>query len=287
MKFAFLLLCIAFHGWANWSVSTYNIRNFDKDPTSGNTDINTLVKIIKEIKSDVMAFEEVVNKEAFDSLVKKALPGYNYEISSCGGFGKQHLAVVYNPKIFSFVKRDEDLSFSGSVNRCGSLRPLFLVTLKNLNSGKNFIFGVVHLKAGGTINAMEQRWVQYEKLKSYATPVRNEALILLGDFNTTGYNIKDQDYFKFESFLSDVEMRSLSEELNCTSYWRGTENVPEYSPSILDHIVIQNDNLLGLVESVEVGGHCSALNCRPATPTELGPSYQSVSDHCPVKVTFK
>lgn len=287
MKFAFLLLCFAFQGWASWSVSTYNIRNFDKDPRSGRTDVEALTKIIKEMKSDVMAFEEIVNKEAFDRLIQKALPGYLYQISSCGGSGKQLLAVVYNPKTFEFIKKDEDLNFSGGQNKCGSLRPLFLVNLKHLTSGHHFIFGVVHLKAGGSPGAMAQRWGQYEKLKLYASPLRQQSLVLLGDFNTTGYNIKDQDYFKFESFLSDARMRSLSENVNCTNYWRGTENIPEYSPSILDHIVVQDDNLLGTVESVKLGAHCSALDCRPATPVELGISYQLVSDHCPLKVTFK
>src|SRR5690606_32074960 len=125
MKFALLLLLTGIHGWvqtaeAKWSVTTYNIRNFDRDHAAGRTNVAELSSIIKEFQSDVIAFEEVVNKEAFHSLIKKSLPGYQSVISDCGGFGKQHLAIVYNPKVFEYSHQVEDLSFSGNSNRCGS-----------------------------------------------------------------------------------------------------------------------------------------------------------------------
>lgn len=286
MKFAFLFLLLSFPGWAKWSVSTYNIRNFDNDPGAGATNLVELGKIIKEMQSDVMAFEEVINLKAFDTLIKKNLPGYVYKISDCGGFGKQHLAVVYNPKTFDFVKQEEDLTFSGSGNSCGSLRPLLLVTLKNKASKTDFTFGAAHLKAGGNDRAMAQRWQQYAKLEVIAEAYDKKNLILLGDLNTTGYNIKDKDFVKFEEFMNDSKMRTMTETIGCTNYWTGTQGGEEHQSSILDHIVIHDKNVSS-VESVKVGAHCARTDCRPSTPEELGLSYQSVSDHCPVQVTFK
>ncbi len=286
MKFAFLLLLLSFPGWAKWSVSTYNIRNFDNDPSAGSTNLNELGKIIKEMQSDVMAFEEVINLKAFDTLVKKNLSGYAYEVSDCGGFGKQHLAIVYNPKSFEFVSQEEDLTFSGSSNACGSLRPLFLVTLKNKANKALYTFAAAHLKAGGNDRAMAQRWQQYAKLELVAKSYDKKNLILLGDLNTTGYNIKDKDFVKFEELLNDSNMRTMTETIGCTNYWTGTLGGEEHQSSILDHIVIHDKNVSS-VESVKVGAHCARTDCRPSLPSELGLSYQSVSDHCPVQVTFK
>ena len=286
MKFAFLLLLLSFPGWAKWSVSTYNIRNFDNDPGAGPTNLVELAKIIKDVQSDVMVFEEVNNAKAFDGVVKKNLPGYEYELSECGGFGKQHLAVVYNPKTFEYIEQEEDLTFSGSGNSCGSLRPLFLVTLKNKATKVIYTFAAAHLKAGGNDRAMAQRWQQYAKLEVLAQAYDKKNLILLGDLNTTGYNIKDKDFVKFEEFMNSSKMRTMTETIGCTNYWTGTQGGEEHQSSILDHIVIHDKNVSS-VESVKVGAHCARTECRPSRPEELGLSYQSVSDHCPVQVTFK
>lgn len=287
MKFSVLImLLISLPGWAKWSVSTYNIRNFDKDPDAGAVNLTELGKIIKDVKSDVMAFEEVVNTVAFDNLIKKNLPGYVYEMSKCGGFGKQNLAVVYNPKIFQLEGRTEDMSFSGKPQGCGSLRPVLLVTLKHLATSKSYTFGAVHLKAGGNESAFKKRWAQYVKLQALSKTYSKSNLILLGDFNTTGYNIKDEDYTRFDSFISASGLRTMSEQIGCSNYWTGTLGGEEFQSSILDHIVLQDKNVAS-VESVRVGAHCARTECRPATPTDLGLSFESVSDHCPVQVSFK
>lgn len=292
MKFSILLIVLSIHGWvqtaeARFSVTTYNIRNFDRDHEAGQTNIPELGKIIREMKSDVMGFEEVVNQSAFDSLIKSNLTGYQYVVSDCGGFGNQHLAVAYNPKVFEYMHHVEDLSFSGnSSSKCGSLRPLFLVTLRNKSENRIYTFGAVHLKAGGNDRAYSQRWKQYAKLQRISQDYKNQNLILLGDFNTTGFNLKNEDYEKFESVISQSGLRTLSEEQGCTNYWHGTEGGPEFQPSILDHIVVQ-DQMVRSVESVRVGSHCAKLDCRPATPQDLGVTFENVSDHCPVQVTFR
>ena len=289
MKFSLLLLLLlSTTTWAKWTVTTYNIRNFDNDMREGRTDLVELAKILKSSQGDVMAFEEIVNTKAFENLIKNNLPGYAYKISTCGGGGKQQLAIAYNPKLFQYVNSTEDRTFTGKFDgSCGSLRPLLLVDLLHKESKQTYTFGAVHLKAGGDNRAMTQRWKQYLLMQELAEDYAGKNLILLGDFNTTGYNIKDQDYTKFEDFLGTSGLRTVSENLGCTSYWHGgLIGGNDYQPSILDHVVIQDKNM-GSVTDVKLGAHCARVECRPATPAELGVSYESVSDHCPIQVTFK
>jgi len=280
------LLLIGSQAWADWSVSSYNIRNFDHDRIAGPTNIQELSKTIKEFKSDVMTFIEVVNAEAFEKVIKKNLPDYQIALSKCGGGGKQRLAIVYNTKLFNFIGQIEDLRFSGSAQACGSLRPVLIVTLQNKLSKEKFMFAAVHLKAGGIERAMQQRWTQYELLTKLSKQYKSEKLILMGDFNTTGYNIKDQDFTQFEKFLTNSDLRTTSENLGCTSYWVGTLGNGRHQSSILDHIVL-NDDLHANIKNIKLGSHCAKLECKDATPEELGASYQTVSDHCPIQITFK
>lgn len=286
MKFLWILvLLFSSSSFAKWSLSTYNIRNFDRDYEAGQTNIAELRKIVLSVKSEVMAFEEVVNLSAFQKVIKETLPGYAIAQSSCGGRGEQHLALAYDAKAFDFVSQEEDMSFSGNDSGCGSLRPVLLVTLKEKKTRKNFTFGLIHLKAGGDSRAFRVRWEQYRKLTKLTQKVKSSELILLGDFNTTGYNIRNEDFHKFEDFLSETDFRTVAENIQCSNYWPGDER-PEYEPSILDHVVMGAE-LFRAVEKVKVGAHCAALNCQRSLPRDLGISFASVSDHCPVQVDFK
>ena len=287
MKILLLLsLLIGSQAWAGWSVSSYNIRNFDHDPEAGQTNLDELGKTLKEFKSDVMTFVEVVNQEAFKKVVKTHLPGHVAAISSCGGFGKQKLAIVYNPKMFTFVSQAEDMTFSGTSGNCGSLRPAFIVTLQHKVDRKTYVFAAIHLKAGGAESAMRQRWTQYEMLGKLAKQYKSQNFIMMGDFNTTGFNLKTEDFDRFEKVLTASSMQTMSENLTCTSYWTGVLGNGQHQSSVLDHIVLENDMVSG-VDEVYLGSHCAKLDCKEATPEELGVSYQTVSDHCPIQVTFK
>ncbi len=289
MKFTLLiLLLISSPSWAKWSVTTYNIRNFDQDPGAGKTDYKELQRIITSVKSDVMAFEEVVNADAFATLMKNSLPTYRYNLSTCGGRGKQKIAIAYNPSVFEFISQKEDFTFSGSgfESACGSLRPVFLVTLRMKKTRENYVFGGIHLKAGGDARSMQTRWGQYRKLENLVQEIGNARLILLGDFNTTGYNIRNDDYTRFNGFLDNSGMWTATEEIACTNYWTGGDQDPNMAPSILDHIVMSNA-LAAQVVSSKVGAHCQKTSCEIVPESALGLSYKKVSDHCPVQVSFK
>lgn len=287
MKIFFVLsLIFSTQVWAGWTVATYNIRNFDRDHGAGGTNLEQLGRNIREYKSDVMTFIEVVNVQAFETLIKRNLPGYKVAISSCGGFGKQKLAVAFNPNVFRYITHAEDLSFTGSNGSCGSLRPGLLVNLVHTSTNRSYIFGAFHLKAGGSEDAMRRRWAQYQLLANLARVYAGKNFIITGDLNTTGYNIKDADYDKFQTFLSVSRLLTTSQNLGCTSYWSGTLGNGLHQSSILDHIVVEN-RIGREVTNVSVGAHCAKLDCRDAYPHDLGIDYQNVSDHCPIQVSFK
>lgn len=289
MKFSLLLVFLFSSSvWAKWSVTTYNLRNFDRDGRQGRTDLVELARIIESSKSDVMAFQEIISTNNFKKLIANNLPNYAYHITTCGGAAKQQLALAFNKDVFEFVRRIEDRTFSGGegTNGCGPLRPVLVIDLRHKESGAIYTFGVVHLKAGGGKRDFERRWRQYSGLSHLSDRYTNKNLILLGDFNSTGYSLRNEDYLRFEDFLDRANMRTISETLGCTSYWKGTHGGEELSSSTLDHVLIQNKNFHA-VTGVKLGAHCARLSCRPATRLELGPSFNDVSDHCPIQVTFK
>lgn len=281
-----LCFILSFNAFAEWSAVSYNIRNFDKDYIAGQTDTALLGQEIKKLEADVYAFVEIVNKNAFSKLIKDYLPGFSSLTTSCGGGGKQNLGLVYNPKIFDFVSQVEDTTFSmGGGRACGSLRPVFIVTLQHKATKEFQSFIIGHLKAGGNDRAYSQRWQQYGMLKELISKYENKNYILMGDLNTTGFNINNEDGQKFHDFLLDTSSYSISEDLECTSYWDGADTDPAMISSILDHIIVSKSRKAS-IKSFSVGTHCAKLNCKAALPEDLGATFENVSDHCPLKVTF-
>lgn len=280
-----ILLSLSVNAFADWSAVTYNIRNFEKK--IGMTDTKLLGSQLKELNSDVFAFVEVANKVAFKDLMKNNLPQHQHLVSSCGGAGNQYLAVAYNPNTFKFISYAEDMKFtmSGSSMACGSLRPAFIVALEHKETKKIYNFIVGHLKAGGDSKAFKQRWQQYLLLKDVLSVYQDKNYVLMGDLNTTGFNIKDEDGQKFMDLLSDSSSYSVSETLECTSYWDGADQDPALVSSILDHIIVSNSQKSS-IKKIELGSHCAKMDCKAGLPSELGDTYAKVSDHCPIKVTF-
>jgi endonuclease/exonuclease/phosphatase family metal-dependent hydrolase len=133
---------------------------------------------------------------------------------------------------------------------------------------------------------MQQRWPQYDLIGKLVQKFKSTPLVLLGDFNTTGYNIKNEDFTKFDDLLTESSLYTVAEKLACTSYWAGTLGNGQHQSSILDHIIVKHDQVANMTD-IELGSHCAKLACKDATPEELGLSYQVVSDHCPIRVSFK
>jgi endonuclease/exonuclease/phosphatase family metal-dependent hydrolase len=278
---------------AGLKVGTYNIRTFDSSP--GMTNKPELVKILKKLKFDILAVEEIINDKSFKSLIKKSFKDHKVIMSRCGGAGRQKIGFVYNTKKLRLISHKEDGTISGSSTRdeegCASLRPAFIGNFREISTNKYFSIVGVHLKAGGSPRSYERRARQYKILEKLIaelkTKRRNNQVIVLGDFNTTGYVHRDEDFQGFSEMVSKVRFTSTAEKLDCTSYWTGmdrTDNIEE--SSILDHIIYPKKFLGYKRTFTKVGTHCAKVKCAFTSEEELGSSYKQVSDHCPVMTTF-
>src|SRR5690606_13077898 len=111
-----------------FTVGAYNIRNFDYDERYHiRTNKVELQSIISKLNVDVLAVEEINNTAEFEKFVTTNLPGYDTELTRCGGAHGQRLGFVFNKKTVELLSFNEDLSVSnpGGHGTCDSgSRPL-------------------------------------------------------------------------------------------------------------------------------------------------------------------
>jgi endonuclease/exonuclease/phosphatase family metal-dependent hydrolase len=285
---------MSFGAHAALQVTSYNIRNYDKKGEG--TDKVELIKILKSLNSDLIAVEEIYNNVSFEKLVQKFLPNHALVLSRCGGGGKQNVGFLYRKdklKLNKLVEESKISDPSGTVTSygCASLRPALLGFFTQIKSNKNFVAVAVHLKAGsGSKNYSKRAW-QYRFLGKMVRELRlagHKDVLVMGDFNTTGFDDKDADYKNFYKMLNQSGTETASTNIECTSYWRGkkpSDDIEE--PSVLDHVV-HNSNFLNmkLIDSY-VGAHCKLAACQETYNSTLGNSYSNISDHCPVTAKFE
>lgn len=293
-KLILLLLSICLNANASFQVSAFNIRNYDKN--GENTDKKELVKIIESLDSDLISIEEIYNNTSFEKLVKSSLPNYALSLSRCGGGGKQNIGFLYRKDRLELLNTAEDTRLAdpyGTVSTygCGSLRPGYLGFFMDKETEKKFVAMTVHLKAGSGSQNYAKRAIQYNLLTKITRELRlagHNDILIMGDFNTTGFDAKDDDYKNFSSMLTKSGTDTASKNLKCTSYWSGENHNDDIEePSTLDHIVYSG-NLLGLkLKEAKVSTHCQKANCEEVYNSVLGVSYESVSDHCPVTAKFE
>lgn len=288
---ACVLLCLTQLSYASIKVTSYNIRNFGRSGSF--TDLIELKTIINDLNSDILGVQEIVSISKFKNFIDDNFINYNGIFSKCGGRGEQHLGILYNKNKFKLIEtfEEDELSYitleSESPQGCtGSLRPILIGKFKELSSSKDFIVMVVHLKAGGGWSSITRRAKQYKiiskTIKRYESK-GHQNIIVMGDFNTTGYIPKNSDFKNFQYLISSSQTFDISSKISCTSYWSGVEwddNIEE--PSILDHILFSRNINVNSIKDVTVDGHCKQVNCKTASDYELGTSYLKVSDHCPI-----
>lgn len=286
MKYLSLLLFLTFGAHASIKISTFNIRNFDKSGSQTNKSL--LKSIIHEINPDLMAIQEIHNEGSFREFTKSSLKGYALILSRCGGGGRQKLGFLYKRSKLKLVSSIEDTRVSNALlNSCDSLRPAVVAIFEENDSNK-FAAISVHLKAGSGSRNYARRATQYDRIADIMKELNSKGIkrvVALGDFNTTGFDLRDKDYKNFIELLDDTSSSTSAHDISCTSYWRGRNyNDGIEEASTLDHIVYTNS--FGNPQSISVGSHCKKAKCQDTKYYELGESYRSVSDHCPVSATF-
>lgn len=291
----FLSLIFGSYGLhAKLTLASYNIRTFDAKNST--TDKVELKRILKQLRADLITVEEIVNAKSFKNFMQRNFPQYGVELSKCGGRGRQKIGFLYLKNKFKLKKVYEDnrLSDPGHIvgqYGCGRLRPALVGFFKHLKTNEDLVAIGIHLKAGGSPNNYLKRAKQYNIVARIVDELRiadYKNIVLMGDFNSTGFLSQDQDYQNFKNMLKDVDMETSSEHLQCTSYWSGENRSDKIEePSVLDHVVYGNDIFGMKATGVELYSHCKKALCERASVSTLGRSYAKVSDHCPVSVTFE
>lgn len=293
LTLVFLALTLSLQAFAALKISTYNIRNFDskKDPTNK----KELARVLKSLKFDILQVEEIVNTTSFKNFVQKEFPGYELVLTKCGGGGRQKVGFLYNPTKFKLLKHYEDMRVSDpqvvvGQYGCGRLRPALVGIFQERKTRKKVVVIGVHLKAGGSETSFEKRFKQYEIIGQMLDELKLadfHNIIVLGDFNTTGFDLRNLDYEKFNDLLIDSKFETTGTRVNCTSYWSGMDRHDQIEEaSILDHIIYPKSKLGYKRVSVRVGAHCARSKCHDVSSQDLGVTYKEVSDHCPVSATF-
>lgn len=286
-----LLLClISSSSLANLNISTYNIRNYSPEFRMSDFNEKTskphLKKVLKELNSDIIAVQEIVDSKDFGVFILNHLPEFGITLSSCGGTAKQKLGFLYNKNKVKLIKTSEDLSLSKTGKCNKGLRPAFIGEFKNRKTNKVFTIISLHLKAGNGKYSESTRVDQYRAISNIINNFTNEqkeSLVILGDLNTTGFISKKGTYLEYNNFLKKNSLIDISANIKCSAYWWGQVNDKKEYPSQLDHIIItkklfkNND-----YHDTKSMAHCQATKCKVATEEQLGMSYKRVSDHCPV-----
>lgn len=289
-----LTLILPYASTASVTFSTYNIRTFDKSQSYTNK--QELKNILTKLRTDFLVVQEIVNTSSFLEFIKKEFPHYKAVLSNCGGRGRQKIGFVYHKEKFKLKKLYEDrrLSHLSSIKiktGCGRLRPALVGEFVQLKTNNSFVAIGLHLKAGGTLKSYRERAKQYKILARIVHELKttnHKDILILGDFNSTGFIDFDEDYKNFDYMLKKVQMNSSSEGLRCTSYWTGKnrrDGIEE--SSVLDHILYENSFLNNLKIRVKLSSHCKKVLCEHVHSRELGVSYSEVSDHCPVSIVFE
>jgi endonuclease/exonuclease/phosphatase family metal-dependent hydrolase len=271
------------------TIGTYNIRNFDYDQRYHiRTNKSELTTIINGLKADVLSVEEINNTAEFERFVANKLPGYDKELSRCGGSHGQRLGFLYNKNTIELLSFNEDLSITnpGRPGECENGSRPMAIALFQIRATKQKFYGItVHLKSGSDTGSVHKRNKQYQIIRNTILELKSKTGIqdfyVAGDFNTTEYIARGSDYRELTRVVSQLGMIDLSSNLKCSAYWWGGTNDGIESPSLLDHVIV-TPGLVKLNNSATVSGHCQKVSCRESSPRDLGASYEAVSDHCPV-----
>ncbi len=282
---SFVSLCFSTHIFGEtkseeFNITSFNLRNFwSKRGPSTSLKKEKIFSFIKKKQSHLLAIQELKTPETFRKQLTEKFPFYELITSSCGGLGQQYLGIIYDKRLFSFIKKEEISEMSLQKNCHYGLRPALVLTLKeNYNSTLIQIINL-HLKAGSDDKAQVKREKQVKYLSLWLTKNNNLPHIILGDFNMT-----EEMFF---SKLNDqfINLVNATQTIKCSSYWWGGINDRLFYPSKIDHILFHNFSPLSYQS--KTFAHCQQNFCFPSNEMQLGSSYTHVSDHCPINTKIK
>lgn len=258
-----------------FEIATWNLENF---PKSNQLTINTVKQLIRDVKVDLFAVQEIGDVSAFNTLMD-SLPGWKSILSSdvYSNGSYQKTGIIFNSAYIS-VSSSKNIFLNDSY---AFPRPPLTahIEIKDIESVKyDFNIIVLHLKAnsyGDNTSNEARRKEAVDKLQQYISDEISSGadpdFIVLGDWND---QIDDSIHTEaLGSFLrSSQDYLFLTQGLNQESYISSSFN------SLIDHILITQDSFS------EYGIGETAVRYLDNEFT----NYPSVvSDHRPVIAKFK
>jgi endonuclease/exonuclease/phosphatase family metal-dependent hydrolase len=271
--------------------ATYNIRNFDHDPRSGvETNKVELTKILNSFAFDLLAIQEVVARDTFESHVTENFSKLRYKLTDCGGRGHQKLGFIYNPGRLKLISFSEEARIAVNSDCHSGIRPGAFAIFET-KSKVQFLAVSLHLKAGGMQENDDLRYTQIMVLHDILKEYRNKGIkkfVIMGDLNTTDYIKRAKNYLRFMEFVKANDLVDSAESVDCSAYWSGGVSDGMEHSSVLDHILVSK-NLLDETKKpkISVHSHCALVSCAATPAQNLGESYKGVSDHCPVTFSLE
>jgi endonuclease/exonuclease/phosphatase family metal-dependent hydrolase len=223
---------------AEIKLTTYNVENlFDKiddpnkedGPPKDEKSLKALAEILKQNNSDIVALQEVENKEVVEELLTLAGLKDKYNVIVGKSDNRGIATALLISKKFPIKKVDihqDDTTFK---------RPP-VEAIVELVPGFNVKIFSVHLKSKrGGIESDIQRQKEAAKLIEYAKK-DDIPTILMGDFNDTP-NSNTISIIKNNNFTDTRQLDNLSKEVN--NYTHYSRN-PKYGAHILDYIFLND-----------------------------------------------
>ena len=247
--------------WDEIEVMTWNIKVF---PLTNNT-INYVNEIISDILPDVIAFQEINNSTAFNTLAN-SLPAYEF-INSGSGLALAARSDVLEIDSYTTL-------FPGAGYEFAWRYPLKveLSWVCGLNAASLQIINV-HLKSGGDSEDFDRRFASCQYLSDYVNDHPDDNIIILGDYND---EITDsQNNNSLWPLVSDDAIEFATEPIASNDYYA---SYPSW-PSFIDHIAVSTplfDELtIGNIETIRVDDY-----------TGYSFYHNYISDHRPVLWSF-
>lgn len=282
------------------SVISYNLLRFNSS-TERNLHFRN---IIEKIKPDVLITQEMIGQESVNNFLNNILKNINEKYKAADFIDDEDTDIdqglFYNSNKFSFISTSQIDGYP---------RPVYIFTLKHLDTGEQFVVYNLHLKASkGSENELA-RSDQVKELKNHISETNSNFYIVAGDFNI--YSTAESAYKDLFS-ITESGKGNLHDLINVVGTYNDPSNANIHTQSTrtsqfgggshgglddrFDFILFSDSLMYGdrifVIDSTyksfgNDGMHYnSALNVGPnqEVPMNIANSLHDASDHLPVFV---
>ncbi len=303
----FLLLFFGFFLFKNpvFSQDTVNVVTYNLLRYNSSTDRNLDFKnILGHIEPDILITQEMVGQEGVDNFLNNILKNINEKYKAANFIDDEDTDIdqglFYNSNKFNFISTSQIDGYP---------RPVYIFTLKHLETGEQFIIYNLHLKASKGVDNELARSDQIKELKNYISEDDSKFYLVAGDFNIYS---TDESAYKDLFAITESGKGNLHDLINVVGIYNDPSNAKFHTQSTrtlqfgggshgglddrFDFILFSDSLMYGnrifVIDSTynsfgNDGLHYnSSLNVFPnqEVSTSIANSLHNASDHLPVQV---